>query len=701
MDWRAHLQGGDLVGAENALLRAILECPSEFKFYGNLSAVRRQADAAFARTLDILGKALILAPGEAGLHHNLGNLLFLNGGGDLLASYCRSLVLQPALSESYRKTGLVRQGLDEAGAAARLFNQAGQCTQERAKAALCFAQTAALSGRDDAVLRHLGQARIHPPNPLYREKITLAAKTLVHLGRADEAERYLEDSVAEAGDNLALIPQIAGLARRLKFFRISQDCARRELLSRPRDYRVYIQYAGELSEEAEEDVSEGEEAHSGEDRAARLLRQALMISPAFAPAINNSAILHEKAGRWRESEETYRRAVIINPHKASLLSNAGLAAKQNGKLDKAVTSYLRAMILGPEDSSCAYNLILAQLARGDRDLDLGPYEYRWSSAATSSPRRGGDTPSFTKPEWQGEPLEGRSLLIWGEQGLGDEVWFSGYIPRLAETVLKANPAPNPGQDAAGMKKSVVECDPRFAPLLRRSLEKYGSFRVIGRQEAHDSRLDEPDLQCAMGSLPYRLSQTGSLPAPASSGYLQANPGRVNYFRQRHSRPGTRLVGISWRSVKPSTSKLVRSYEAVLSAWLPLLNRPDLTFVSLQYGPVEDEIERIHEQIGRPVIEQPNIDPHAHIDDLAALISATDLVVSIANVTAALANGLGKETLLALRSVQGDWRYTQGHSMSEWLPKVRMFWPEASESPESDDSWDDVLRAISDHIAVIG
>jgi hypothetical protein len=239
------------------------------------------------------------------------------------------------------------------------------------------------------------------------------------------------------------------------------------------------------------------------------------------------------------------------------------------------------------------------------------------------------------------------LLVYGEQGLGDEIMFASCLPDVLQ------------QDG----EVIVECDPRLAPLFQRS---FPSARVHGRASNEDtdwlSAVEPIDVQIPIGSLPslYRRSLSAF---PARGGYLQAEPSRVAYWQERLSALGPgRKVGISWRGGTVSSRRDIRSI--ALAQWLPILQQPGVEFVSLQYTDCADELADLQVQHGVTVHHwQEAIDDY---DETAALVTALDLVVSVCTSVVSLCSALGRPVWVLVPSSPG-WIFMHAGDTTPWFP----------------------------------
>ncbi len=355
--------------------------------------------------------------------------------------------------------------------------------------------------------------------------------------------------------------------------------------------------------------------------------------------LNLGAALIE-AGDNEQALPLLARAVAERPAMAATHYNMGKALFNLGKFDAAASAYQAAVERDPDFADARHNLAHALLAGGRLAEGWAEYGWRWRSSSKSSRPR-----EFPLPIYQGGPLNGRNLLIWGEQGIGDEILFAGLIPELAVQA-----------DAC-----LVECDARLVNLFRRSLPGLG---VVARADPPDPQTSSADLdlQVAMGDLPRwtRPSLEGFQPLGR---YLRPDPDRVRECRLRYAALGDGLkVGLSWASRPPKG--------IALAELGPLLTQPGLNFVNLQYGDHRAEIAATEKLFDIRIFDDPAIDPLADLDGFASQIDALDAVLTIQNTTLFVAGALGKPVFGLIKSVP-DWRWFGGDE-NRWHDDVSLF-----------------------------
>ena len=386
-------------------------------------------------------------------------------------------------------------------------------------------------------------------------------------------------------------------------------------------------------------------------------KSAVGIDPAFAPAwVNLGNALHE-ARQDEQALATLQRACALAPTLAEAHLSLGLLHKRQGRYADAVSAYRRALSIKPDLHDAAWGLSLALLALGDLREGWALYEARWRRLDAPPPRYAtGLVPR----------LAGR-VLVWGEQGIGDELLFASMAP-----------------DAARMADALTwEADGRLIALLRRS---FPDVEVIARSDSPsvDPRSFDHVLPAASLGAVLRPS-FGHF--PKRSGFLKPDPGRTEELSASLRSRGTdfAVVGISWASKNVHVGD---SKSLPLASWAPVLSQPRIRFVSLQYGDTATELANLDAQLGIEVARLPGIDLFNDIDDLAALIAACDLVITTSNVTAHIAGGLGRPvwTLLPLRAGR-PWCWFTERADSPWYPSMQLL------SQHREGEWDGLIEDV--------
>lgn len=612
--------------------KGILATPDRFNGYARLSMTFRSMDRAGLAGLAVR-RAMMIAPGEPRLHINAANLWLSTGvAGNPEPALRRALCLDPGLSAAADRLLLLRGGIGDRAGAERLARW----------------NTCRNHGERVGPLLELALLVNDAGDPRTARQILF--------------EAFKETVLSEIG--------IDGLVRAAR--RIGGEETRVQILAMllildP----VHSTAAAELASTPEID------GMAKIDSVRSVLPRLAYGLPLIPVVQNGAGVVLERRGRTESVLHRYKKAATLDPGLSIAIFNVGVRTRYAGNFPAAARLFKRALAIDPRDPIYKYNLGHARLATGQAEEGLALYEERWRSGQKLSHRRAAPEPSFPQRIWDetSSNRDGQTVLIWGEQGLGDEIWFAGYAGRLFTD-----------------RRTVLECDPRLTGLFTRSKL---ADTVIPREDPPRRQAIDAAWQIAAGSLPLLENKrlAGRSP-PAPRGYLKPETRRMAELRGRLESFGRGpTIGISWRSRKQSPNQ---SFQAALELWRPVLEIPNATFVNLQYDADETEFTRVRDLFGITLERFPDIDPLYDIDGLAALIAVLDHVVSIANVNVALCHGIGRSCHVALRHYQEDWRFQRQTEATPWLPDCKLYWPEARSPTEGtpDGEWQEIFPRIA-------
>ena len=358
------------------------------------------------------------------------------------------------------------------------------------------------------------------------------------------------------------------------------------------------------------------------------LERAVYYAPRHAHARLNLGNALFDLDRLDEAEAALRHAIALDPRIPEAHASLGCLLAGAGRLAEAKVACATAIRLRPAFATAHWNLSFAHLLDGD--FTPGWEEYEWRKQHDRFAR---DFPCRAGPEWCGEDLSGRTLLVHAEQGLGDTIQFARYLPLLATRGARV----------------ILACARPLIALLNPLAE------VVDRTEtwpAHDFWVDQM-------SLPRRLATTID-GIPAAGGYLHATPARTAKWAGRLSR-GPR-VGVVWAGNPEHSNDRRRSLPIEVLA--PIFAVLGCEFVSLQVGARSAEITK------RFGVADNSADL-SDFSETAALVAALDLVIAVDTSTAHLAGALGCPTWVLL-PLAPDWRWMTGRADSPWYASVRLF-----------------------------
>ena len=480
------------------------------------------------------------------------------------------------------------------------------------------------------------------------------AETCRELGRQDEARDAFELALAlQPGSVRALagLGALAGSATPLE----ALQYYRRALELAPHDPALHFKCG--LAHNRSGDTQAAQAAYE----------RAIGLDSAYVAAIVNLGLLHlSQLGDVGRARQLFERAVELQPDLVAAQANLGLALQEEGRFEEAIAHYERLIAAYPEVVEYRWNRGLAYLSIGDFRRGWDDYELRTARAARQS------SGSHPLPAWDGAPLAGGQLLVYGEQGLGDEVMFASCVP----DVLRRTP------------DVVLACDPRLAGCFERSFPA-AHVHGVARHAQRDWLGTYPRLgaQIAIGSLP-RLFRRSWADFPAAGGYLRADPARAAHWKTTVDQLGAGLkIGICWRGGTRKTRSELRSLN--LEQCLPLWSVAGCNFISLHAAEHPEDRARL-ERHGARLQAWP--EATGDIGELTALVSVLDLIIAVPSTAAHIA-GAQNRPLWLLLSASPEWRYLSQGDRIPWYPSARLFRQRAS------GNWRDVIEQVRQHLAV--
>lgn len=397
--------------------------------------------------------------------------------------------------------------------------------------------------------------------------------------------------------------------------------------------------------------------------------RAIAIRPDYADACCNRANTLLSLGRHAEALAGYDRAIAINPRHVESHGNRGNALQHLGRYDEALACYNQALAIRPGYTLARANrsnlfLLTGRFVQGWQD-----YEARWEKWQAAAAAQRTLTPSrFTQPLWHGDKSAG-TLLIWPEQGIGDQILYASMFDEAR----------------ARVGRLILATDKRLQPLLARSFPDCEVTTI-----AAALRQKRFDMQLPQGSLGMHLRSSRADFLKHRKAFLKADPVRSAALRKIIAPARKRICGLSWLS----TNKQLGDHKSLaLDTLGPLLKKPGLRFVDLQYGDTGAERAAAVRATGSEIVHLDAIDNSKDIDQLAALINACDIIVTISNTTAHLAGALGKDVFLMLPHAAGRlWYWQAAGDDTLCYPGVRVF------RQRRPGDWTDVIERVCAAIA---
>jgi tetratricopeptide (TPR) repeat protein len=581
----------------------------------------------YQQALDVLRQATLLDPDDIAAVNNLGIALHATGRTqEALYYFKRALSLNPRYAPAIENIRTL-YGIQPFGMEFDPISGTPQPKMDHFPA-----PAAAGADEEEANVIELEQGFAADPKDadVVQRLVSAYLKTL----RLEEARDVLHIALAHNPDSVPLLTLTARIAHMLGQKKRACDTYERALELDPQNLDALLGMSQVLR-----DLGRVNDALEYTERAAALDDGPNTLVQLVAAQAN--------ACKYAECLQTCARIEAEAPHLAPfLMTSRAVSHAYLGEFDRAYEYLDHIKRMDPDNFGLRVFIGLIDLMH--ERYEQGWQGYRYRHLMESDEQR-----VLPFPVWQGESLQGKTILVLAEQGLGDQVMFASCLPDL----LAKQPA-----------KVLLEANARVAKTLERSFPAVQTIHSGQRKdfEWYNAGL-APDYYVHIADLP-RHFRNHREDFPQHHGYLRADAERTAYWRERLSSAGARpRIGFSWRGGLQKTRQSVRSLD--LPELLPLLRRPDVQWVNLQYGDVAAEIEALARRNDLSLLNFP--EAIQDLDEFAALISSLDLVVTVCNTTVHYAGALGKPCWVMAPYIP-EWRYGLKGSTMRWYPSVTMF-----------------------------
>ena len=665
----ALVRKGCLDEAAGRFREALAIEPTCIAALGNLGNVLKnqghldEAEACYRRALEV-------APESAQAYNDLGLIHLARGAADVaVTSFRRAVELQATLAEAHTNLGtaLASQGkYEEAEASCRRALElrpdlveahtdlANVLTKQKKydQALACCVRALELNPKLAVVHVNAGIVQAAQKKPAeaaasYRRAIELQpdnAQAHNNLG-VILAETGQFDAAAECyAKALAIEPTYFDPRYNLGLARTSQnrlveaaDCYRQVLRLKPDHLAASCSLCLVLL------------MQKRDDEAIAIGRRLLEFQPKSPLAHGNLGDVFADQDKFDEAAVCYARALELDPADAQIYnSRVALSLRQN-KLDEAQAFCTQALTIDKEHADAHFSQAYLHLLNGR--LAEGWLEYEWRFR-----RKGREEGTLAKPRWDGSPLEGRTILLRCEQGLGDTVQFVRYAERVSERGGKV----------------IVQCQRQLTGLL-------SSCPGVDRVVAVGDPLPDFDVHIPLMSLPLIFGTTlESIPAKVP--YLSPDEAAVARWKGELGDKQALKVGIAWQGSPSQLFDRARSIPVVQFAGLA--GRDGVQLFSLQMGLGREQLKAL--ELTRPIVDLG--DRLGDFNNTAAIVRNLDLIITCDSAPAHLAGALGLPVWVALPLAR-DWRWLLDRSDSPWYPTMRLFRQTAP------GQWSDVFQKI--------
>lgn len=611
-------QHGDYDRAERRIRQAI-ECNGQMaSYHANLGLVLEAKKQRAAAQREYL-RAIQLQSSYAEAYLNLGNLSLVEGRPDEAIGILKKLLaLSPDYAQGHNSLGCAYKAQGQWMLAANHFRQAISLRPGYVRAHCNLGSALQQMGALQEAAVCFNNALRLQPNSV--EALNLTGILLRENGEAQAAISYHERAVKAATSKAESLVLLARAEHAAGHEGRAIELCDAAVRAQPDYAPAYGEWANLL------------QAQKNPQAARSLLQKALAIDADYAEAYNTLGVIAEEQGQLEEARGHLEKALSLRPVFPEAENNLGLVAWSQARFDDARAAYVRSLSARPGYSEARWNLALSQLINGEYGEGWRNYEARWQRAR--APRR------FAQPLWQGEPLEGRRILLHAEQGLGDTLQFLRFVPQVV---------------AAG-GKVILDVQRRVVPLAQ---ELAGVEAVVAEGQPHPAF----DLHCPLMSLPLALGVTLDR-LPSEVPYLRAPAASLEKARSVDwPGDGGLRVGLSWTG---STKNVLNPRRSILLKELaPLLELEGVHFYSLQMSHGAEQLHAYRDSVADLGGYQN------HLGDAAAIIEQLDLVISVDTMVAHLAGALGRPCWTLLPFVP-DWRWLRDREDAPWYPTMRLF-----------------------------
>ena len=387
------------------------------------------------------------------------------------------------------------------------------------------------------------------------------------------------------------------------------------------------------------------------DKVIEFSNKALELNQSDFIALNNIAKVYLDKKNFEKAAEYLSKALQIEQKNYLIHLNLGILYKNLNQLEKAKDHYNKSISLNPQSYDAYLFKSLIELSENNFNEGWNNYEFRWFKQA--------ERIHIKKPRWDGK-TSNQEIIIWGEQGLGEQILFSSIIPECEKI----------------FKKIILVIDEKLKLIFQ---ESFPNIKVFTPHEEWSK--EHFDCHLPIGSLGKFFRK--ELPSfPKSNNYLTIVPKNSNKQKLQ--------CGLSWRSINSVEGDLK---SISLEKLLPILKNENINFFNVQYTDEKNNVDIFNQQNNLKIINLEDLDPFNDLYHLCQYLKSFDLLLTISNTTAHLAGALGIPTILMLpKNIGKLWYWANStNNQSLWYPTVKIF----KQNEEND--WDSVISEINQYI----
>ncbi|MGD0461134.1 MAG: tetratricopeptide repeat protein [Tepidisphaeraceae bacterium] len=616
-----HHRAGRLGQAEMIYRQILATEPKNADALFLLGSLAHQA-GKFDIACDLLNQAILLNPTAADYHLNLGVVLTAQARlAEAVTAFRKALALRPQ-HVGYLNLGIALSQMGQLDSAVTAYREALALEPNQFLTHMMLGNTLRELGRTEEAVASYRHALAL--NPRFADVHNTLGAALAQLNRLQEAVDSFQQAIALNPDLAEAYNNLGQALTTMNRLEEAVAAFQKAVALRPNCANAYnglgiaLKKLGRL------------------EPALAAFRQAVTLKPGHAEYLNNMGMMLGDSGDLEEALAVFRHLITLKPSHAEYVYNLGVALEDLGRPEDALAAYRQTLALKPDYPEAHMNSGMVHLLLGD--LAAGWKEYEWRSKCPHVPMQR----NIPQPQWTGGDLEGKTILLHWEQGLGDTLHFIRYAPLIA----------------ARGGKVILKCQPELQSLMK-------GVDGIGAVAVDEQSLPPFQLHCPLANLPLAFATTLDT-IPVRMPYVTAPLDRALAWRERIGAAGGPLrIGLAWAGKPIHRNDRRRSMR--LDQFSPLAELKSARFFSLQKGPAAD-------QSAAPPPEIDFVDWTADLRDFAetaALIANLDLVICVDTSIAHLAGAMAKSVWLLLPFVP-DWRWMLNRTDSPWYPTMRLF-----------------------------
>ena len=390
-----------------------------------------------------------------------------------------------------------------------------------------------------------------------------------------------------------------------------------------------------------------------------LVKSTLLTKPENSSLIITYADLLYSRQLLEIAVRQYKRAMCINPNEIRAQANIAESLAELQRNDEALVYIDRAISRNPRSQQLRLNKAFTLLLLKKYKEGWQAYEARLSKEIDEAPKR-----LINVPRWKHEPLKDKTILVCSEQGVGDEIFFSAYVTKLARIA----------------KHVIIETDPRLVPLFSRSFKNLEvhpySRRVSGTQPVYSYHWLKkckiyPDLFIDLASLPYFLEETHQK-LLSTTPHLKGDINVTRAWKDRLKKmTGDKpVLGLFWRSGLYISAR--KHFYPTIDLWGPILSLKNVAFLSLQFDDDSHDVMLAKQLFGAEILKVEDINLRDDLDQTASLCKALTGVIAPSTTTAHLSGSVGTKTIIMDRTT--TWAPMINNNQDAVIPSIQRIFP---------------------------